>query len=59
MDLGSIFGTLFSSVWRIMSLRISFTWFGSYFSFSILQVIIGVLLISLGIVLFRKLITKE
>ena len=59
MDLGSLFSTLFSNVWRIMSLRFSFTWFGSYFSFSILQVTIGVLIISLGIVLIKKLITKE
>ena len=59
MDLGSIFSSLFSSVWRLLSLRISFGWFGAPVSFTIAQVLIGVLIISLGITLVLKIMHKE
>ena len=59
MDLGSVFSSIFVSLMHILSLRISFTWFGKYFSFSIMQVFLGILITSLAIVLFYKIINKE
>lgn len=56
MDLGYLFSSLFNSIWRIASLRISFSWLGLPFSFTIAQVIIGVLILSLGITLVLKVI---
>ena len=59
MDLGNLFNTLFNAVWRMLSLRISFSWFGTPFSFTIAQVLIGVLILSLGIALVLKLIHSK
>lgn len=59
MDLGYIFQSLFGSVWSMLNFRIRFTWLGAYFNFSLLQVFIGTLLISLGLVLVFKIINKE
>lgn len=59
MDLGSIFSSLFGAVWRMLSLRISFRWLGAPFSFTILQILLGVLIISLGITLVLKIIHSK
>ena len=59
MDLGAIFSSLFGSVWRMLSMRISFSWLGTPFSFTIGQMLIGVLIISLGITLVLKIIHSK
>ena len=58
MDLGYLFKTVISSLFNIMSRRISFVFLGNYFSFSLLTVFIGILIISLSIVLVHKLIER-
>lgn len=58
MDLGKFFSAIMSQLMRILSLRISFTWFGAYFSFSILSLFIGILILSLSCVLLSKIINR-
>ena len=58
MDLGNLMSAILNQLMRILSLRISFTWFGSYFSFSVLSVFIGSLILSLSCVLFLKILDR-
>lgn len=58
MDLGYFMSAIFSELWRMLSLRVTFTWFGAYFSFSIFHIFIGILILSLSCVLLSKFINR-
>jgi len=58
MDLGYLLSSLLSQALRVLSLRISFTFLGSYFSFSLLAVLIGTLILSLSVCLVLKFINR-
>ena len=58
MDLGYTLKTVVTSLFNIMSRRISFVFFGNYYSLSLLTIFIGVLLLSLSVVLIHKIFER-